>query len=335
VTSSLAPAPGEARTEGRPGRRAARLGPLRLPRRPPPGASRKTLPYLLLIPAVIAELLIHIVPMLLGVWMSLRKLTVFFIRNWTQAPGAGLSNYRLGLSVSGPIGSALVHSFLVTVALTAVIVTCTWLIGFTAAVLMERPFRGRALLRTLFLIPYALPLFTEVVTWRFMFQQNGAVNAVGTDLHLMGKAQFWLLGGGHSFAALCMAMIWRLWPFAFLVITAGLQSVPPGLYEAARIDGAGEMHRVRKVTMPLLRPVNVVLMLVLFLWVFNEFNAPYILFDVPPSSADMISVHIYNASFITWNFGLGSAMSVLLMIFLGLVTGVFLFVRRRRTGAIA
>lgn len=297
--------------------------------------NRKALPYLLLVPALIAELLIHIVPMVLGVWMSLRKLTVFFIRNWTQAPGAGLSNYRVAVNVNGPIGSALLHSFLITVALTAVIVSCTWLIGFTAAVLMERPFRGRALLRTLFLIPYALPIFTEVIAWRFMFQQNGAVNSVGTDLHLLGRPPFWLLGGGHSFAALAVAMIWRLWPFAFLVITAGLQSIPADLYEAARIDGAGEMRRVWKVTMPLLRPVNVVLLLVVFLWVFNEFNTPYILFDQPPASADMISVHIYSASFLTWNFGLGSAMSVLMMVFLAVVTSGFLLYRRRRAGGIA
>jgi multiple sugar transport system permease protein len=334
LASSLAPAPGAAQAEGRPGH-PARLGRLRLPRRPRPGSSRTALPYLLLIPALIAELLIHIVPMLLGVWMSLRHLTEFFIRNWTQAPGAGLSNYRVAVSFSGPIGSALVHSFAITVALTVVIVGFSWLIGFTAAVLMERPFRGRALLRTLFLIPYALPIFAEVITWRFMFQQNGAVNAVGNNLHLFTTHPFWLLGGGHSFAALSVAMIWRLWPFAFLVVTAGLQSVPPDLYEAARIDGAGEMRRVRKVTMPLLRPVNVVLVLVLFLWVFNEFNSPYILFDQPPASADMISVHVYNASFMNWNFGLGSAMSVLMMIFLAIVTGFFLVVRRRREGAIA
>ena len=273
--------------------------------------------------------------MLLGVWMSLRKLTEFFIRNWTQAPGAGLHNYRVAVSFSGPIGSALVRSFLTTVALTVVIVGCSWLIGFTAAVLMERPFRGRALLRTLFLVPYALPIFAEVITWRFMFQQNGAVNTVADDLHVISTHPFWLLGGGHSFAALAIVMVWRLWPFAFLVVTAGLQSVPPDLYEAARIDGAGEMRRVRAVTMPLLRPVNVVLLLVLFLWVFNEFNSPYYLFDQPPSSADMISIHIYNASFTTWNFGLGSAMSVLMMIFLAVVTGGFLAWRRRRTGAIA
>jgi multiple sugar transport system permease protein len=114
--------------------------------------------------------------------------------------------------------------------------------------------------------------------------------------------------------------VWRLWPFAFLTLMAGLQSIPGDLYEAAAIDGAGFLRRLRSVTLPLLRPVNRVLVLVLFLWTFNDFNTAYILFEQPPADADMISIHIYNASFLTWNFGLGSAMSVLLLAFLLIVT---------------
>jgi multiple sugar transport system permease protein len=73
-----------------------------------------------------------------------------------------------------------------------------------------------------------------------------------------------------------------------------------------------------------------VLLLVLFLWTFNDFNTAYILFDLPPTSADVISIHIYNASFITWNFGLGSAMSVLLLAFLLVVTLGYLGTGRLR-----
>ena len=83
--------------------------------------------------------------------------------------------------------------------------------------------------------------------------------------------------------------------------------------------------------MPSLRSVNVVLVLMLFLWTFNDFNTPFVLFGAqPPSSADLVSIHIYGASFINWNFGLGSAMSVLLLLFLLLVTACYLlFVNRR------
>jgi multiple sugar transport system permease protein len=112
---------------------------------------------------------------------------------------------------------------------------------------------------------------------------------------------------------------------------AGLQNVPPELYEASAIDGANFWRRLRDVTLPMLRPVNQVLLLVLFLWTFNDFNTPYVLFGgSAPRQADLISIHIYQSSFVTWNFGLGSAMSVALLLFLLVVTAVYLLVTNRR-----
>ncbi len=309
--------------------------PVRVPGGPPRRVrgrlSPKLLPYLLLVPAIIAELAIHVIPMLVGAWMSLLHLTQFFIRNWRQAPYAGLANYHVAMDFSGPAGKELLHSFLITCAVTALVVSGSWLLGLTASVLMERPFPGRAALRTLFLVPYALPVFTGVITWRFMFQRDtGLVNAVLSDqLHLVHGHPFWLLGN-NSFVALVIVEVWRLWPFAFLTLTAGLQGIPTDLHEAAAIDGAGFLRRLRSVTLPLLRPVNSVLLIVLFLWTFNDFNAAYILFDQPPAAADVISIHIYNASFLTWNFGLGSAMSVLLLAFLMVVTLGYLGTGRLR-----
>jgi len=83
--------------------------------------------------------------------------------------------------------------------------------------------------------------------------------------------------------------------------------------------------------LPMLSPVNQVLILVLFLWTFNDFNTPYVLFGgSAPSAADLISVHIYQSSFITWDFGIGSAMSVALLLFLLVVTVAYLLVTNRR-----
>jgi multiple sugar transport system permease protein len=98
------------------------------------------------------------------------------------------------------------------------------------------------------------------------------------------------------------------------------------------VDGANRFRQWRSITLPMMRPVNVVLVLVMFLWVFNDFNTPYVLFGTAqPSAGDLISFHIYNASFLTWNFGLGSAMSVLLLLFLLVVTGIYLAVVNRRS----
>jgi multiple sugar transport system permease protein len=304
------------------------------PSAPSPPRSRRWrrgwLPYVLLIPAIILELLIHIIPMLAGVGISFLQLTEFYLRNWQAAPFAGLSNYALVVNIHGDIGSALLHSFAVTIGYTAIVLVVTWLFGMAAAVFTQRAFRGRGLIRTLFLVPYALPVFASVITWNFMLQRDtGMVNQLLVDLHLVGSRPFWLIGS-NSFWSLVIVQIWRTWPFAFLILTAGLQSIPTDLYEAAALDGAGIMGQVRHVTLPLLRPVNRVLLLVLFLWTFNDFSVPFTLFgSAPPTQADIISIHIYENSFVSWNFGTGSAMSVLLLIFLLLVTVVYLAAGRR------
>ncbi|HEV7897965.1 MAG TPA: sugar ABC transporter permease [Planosporangium sp.] len=297
------------------------------PRAKRPRSRRRTLtPYLMLLPALLLELLIHLVPMLGGAWMSLLKLTQFYIRNWLAAPFTGLANYRMAVDIDHAAGAELLHSFAVTCAFTVLSVGLAWLLGTTAAVLTQHTFRGRGLLRTLFLTPYALPTYAAVITWSFLLQRDtGMVNHVLVDqLGLAGDRPFWLIGN-NSFVALLVVSVWRTWPFAFLCLTAGLQNVPQELYEAAAIDGGGFGRQLRHITLPMLRPVNQVLVLVLFLWTFNDFNTPYVLFGrAAPRAADLISIHIYQSSFVTWNFGLGSAMSVLLLLFLLVVTAGYL-----------
>jgi multiple sugar transport system permease protein len=290
------------------------------------------LPYLLLAPAVLFELLIHIVPMAVGVFISLLRLTQFYIHDWRHAPFAGASNYRVALNFDHATGKALLHSMWVTLAYTMLVLAISWLFGMAGAVFTQHAFRGRGLIRTAFLIPYALPMFAAVITWNFMLQRDtGAVNHILVDqLHVVHDRPFWLIGQ-NSFFALVVVAVWRQWPFAFLIITAGLQSIRSDLYEAAALDGAGVIGQIRYVTLPMLRPVNRVLILVLFLWTFNDFTTPFTLFGKSaPHQADLLSIHIYQSSFVTWNFGTGSAMSVLLLGFLLIVTAIYLSAFRRR-----
>ncbi|MEV8553750.1 sugar ABC transporter permease [Streptomyces glaucescens] len=315
--------PGAQRQQDRPGARRTtrRSGRLR----------HVSLPYLLLLPALLLELLVHLVPMLMGIVMSFRELTQFYISNWSEAPWAGLGNFRMAVDFDAPVGQALLKSFLTTCLFTVCSVGLCWLIGTAAAVFLQERFRGRGLLRTLFLVPYALPVYAAVITWVFMFQRdNGLVNHVLHDqLGIGGDPAFWLVGD-NAFWALLTVSVWKGWPFAFLTLMAGLQNIPRDMYEAAALDGAGVWKQIRHITLPSLRPVNQVLVLVLFLWTFNDFNTPFVLFGkAAPESADLISLHIYQSSFQTWNFGTGSAMSVLLLLFLLVVTGVYLLVTSR------
>ncbi|RAN76124.1 ABC transporter permease [Bacillus sp. SRB_336] len=290
------------------------------------------LPYALLAPAVLFEMVIHVVPMATGIWISFLKLTKMYIANWGNAPFSGLKNYQLALDFNSAVGAGLLKSFLITAAFTVLVVAISWGLGMVAAVALQKSFFGRGFFRTLFLIPYALPMYAGVIAWKFMLQKdNGALNHFLFDnLGLPGDKPFWLIGD-NAFVSVVIVAIWRLWPFAFLMLMAGLQSIPNDVYEASAVDGAKPLRQWSAITLPMLRPVNMVLLLVMFLWTFNDFNTPFVLFGgSQPPAGDLISFHIYNASFLTWNFGSGAAMSVLLLLFLLLVSGIYLLFMNRR-----
>jgi len=315
-------------------------------RPPKPGKTQKShrrrpagwwLPFALIAPAIIFELLVHIVPMLTGIWISFTKLTALYLSNWTGAPFAGLSNYRIAVSVDNSEGAALLSSFAITCGFTIIVVALSWGFGMSAAVALQRTFRGRAVFRTLFLIPYAIPMFAGIIAWKFMFQQQtGVINQILVTLHLASPTDqpFWLIGN-NSFGAVVIVAIWRTWPFAFLMLMAGLQTINEDLYEASALDGAKPFRQWRSITLPELGGVNRVLVLVLFLWTFNDFNDPAILFgEGQPPAGDLISFHIYNNSFVTLNYGFGAAMSTLLLLFLLVVSAAYLlFVNRRSARA--
>lgn len=278
---------------------------------------RSFLPYGLILPAALLEVLIHIGPMLLGVWIAFISLTQLNLTNWVNAPFVGLQNFVNGLNPESTIGQVFFSTVGRTFGYTVLVVGLSWVLGMAGAVFLSSNFRGRSILRTFFLVPYALPAYVGTIAWAFMFnQRDGAVNQVLVDtLHLFGDERpFWLLGQ-NSFGAMIVVNVWQLWPFAFLMLMAALQNVPNDVYEAAAIDGASLWQQFRTITLPMVRPSNGVLLLVMSLWTFNQFNVPFVLFgETSPREATLVSPLIYQNSFGSWNFGLGGAMSVLLLI---------------------
>lgn len=297
---------------------------------------RRYFPYLLVLPAALAILLVQVGPMLVGVAMSFLRLTQFTIGNWVAAPFAGLSNFHLAVNLNEPIARALLHSFAITCAFTVVVVGVSWVFGTAGAVFVTDSFKGRNLLRSLFILPYAIPGYIGVVIWLFMFLPQGAVNTLlANDLHIVAPSTFWL-GGSRAFLVIAVTSIWATWPFAFLLMLAGVQGVPPELYEAARVDGATRWSELRLITLPSVRRVSLLLILVTGFYSFNNFTTPYILFGTSaPASASLLSLQIYVNSFVELNFGLGAAMSVLMIAFLIILTAVYMRMLHFNVGASA
>lgn len=294
---------------------------------------KHVLPYLALLPAAIAIALVQVIPTIFGFVISFLKLTQFTIGNWTRAPFAALDNFWLSVNVGQPIGRGLFISLGVTCAYTVVVVGVSWILGMAAAVFLTDKFRGRGWLRSLFLLPYALPAYVGVMIWTFMFQPNGSVNSLlGRDLHLIAPNTFWL-AGVRAFFAIAITAIWRTWPFAFLMLLAGLQDIPQELYEAARVDGAKRWQEFWGITLPSVRNVSLLLVLITGFWTFTDFTTPFVMFSSsPPIAAKLMSLQIYVDSFVNLNFGLGGAMSVIMVLFLLIVGAIFLRVFRLRIG---
>lgn len=294
--------------------------------RAPRRRRRNILPYVLVLPALAAELAIHIIPMILGVWIAFLSLNQLSIRNWINADFIGLTNFINGLNPSSAIGSQFFGTLGRTIVYTAIVLAASWLIGTAAAYFLNTNFRGRGLLRTFYLLPYALPVFVSTIAFAFMFnQRDGLVNKLLVDdLHLLSERPFWLIGS-NAFVVLVVASVWTIWPFAFLLQLAALQTVPNDVYEAASLDGANRWRQFTNITLPMIRPSNVVLLLLMFLATFNQFTVPYVLFGASaPKEAQLISPLICQFSFGTWNFGLGGAVSVLLLIMLFAVSVVYI-----------
>lgn len=288
------------------------------------GSSRWLL-FWLLIPTIVFELLIHIIPMLVGVYISFTHLTATTLRNWIQAPFVGFDNYLTGLNPTTPLGSGFFTSLGISLAYTILTVLVALIIGFGAALVVQKPFPGRSIFRTIFILPYTIPVIVVGVVWKFMFiREWGLVNGFLVDIfHLLGTKPFWLIGD-KAFVAISIATVWKNFPFIFLIALAGLQTIPDSYYDAAKIDGANGWKQFWYITLPGIRPFLSVGVLLIFLWTFNDFNLPFAMMGShPPTSADVLPLHIYVNSFKQWNFGTGAAMSVIMIVVLGLIALLF------------
>lgn len=297
--------------------------------RPPRRRRRNRIPYSLLFPGFVLLLVLLYIPMVLAGFVSLTSLDQYSIGSWLTAPFVGPANYLDALSTHAVVGKTFLTSIrasLTFAILTSIIVTP---IGVGTALLLNSRLHARGALRALFLVPYVMPLYVSGIVWRLMFQNEwGAFDRLLKALHLSDGQTYWLLGH-NAFWALIIAEVWSAWPFVYMMSLAGLQSIPPELYEAARIDGAGWYRRFRHVTLPLLWPSLSLALLFSTMNHLNNFTLPYVMFGPnPPSSASVMPIAIYSQSFSQFNFGIGAAMSIVSMVIM-LVPAV-LYIRATR-----
>lgn len=201
--------------------------------------------------------------------------------------------------------------------------------GLAIALLLNASFRGRQLARTANLIPWAIPTMVAAIAFRWMFDdQYGII----TDLfsRVTGVHAAWLANAWGARIALILTNVWKNAPFLAVVFLAALQGVPTEVYEAAKVDGAGAFRSFRYITLPLISPFVTTMALFFVIWQLGAFDLIIGMTGGGPGFATSILAHrIYTHAFFFLNFGLASALGMMLF-FLVAVVGVLGFALFRR-----
>lgn len=292
---------------------------------------RTRLPYGLIAPQLVFMVLVHLIPIGAGWYLSFRNINTFTWRLLFGAPAAGLQNYRDLLSGDTPLRDGFTDAVGNTATYTFWTVTLTLLGGLGFALLLNRNLRGRRVARALLLTPWVVPTFVVALLWRNMWQSDiGIINTVLVDwTGLLSQRPRWLVGE-NTLWAITVPSIWRSIPLAMLLFTAGLAAIPNELHEAAAIDGAGAFRRFWHVTLPLLRPIIAVQLLFGVVYTAYQFPMPEIMLGSNPGEhADLLMTWVVRESFSNRLVGLGAAVSTLMMLAMFVWVGIWFATFRR------
>ncbi|MCL2780040.1 MAG: sugar ABC transporter permease [Actinomycetia bacterium] len=287
------------------GRRSARK------ESPPSAPSRRRrrldpLPYALITPLLVVIVGLAFIPAGMAIVQS------FYRVQSLNPPDRfdGLNNFRRLFA-----DSAIRNSLGNTAIYVVVGVALSTILGIMFAVTLQRPFRGRALLIAILILPWALPGVVEGIVWTGIWDANsGLLNSVLHSLSLIGNYQVFL---GHSrwitVIAIELVQVWQMTPLSTLLVFAALQNIPGELYEAATLDGCAGWSTFRQITLPLVRPGVAIAMVQALVATLNVFDQPYVLNGAAATGAS-VTEQIYFVTFRNLDFGEGYAISLLITV---------------------
>ena len=242
----------------------------------------------------------------------------------TPASVMGLNNYAALFK-----DSYFLQAVQVTVAISAASVAITLPVGFLCAVFLNLKLRESAFYRGILLAPYIFPLVASGIAWSMMFQQDGGI-LNWLIRHLGGSGLNWLGSSTWAVVAVIIVGVWQYLGYYTLIFLAGLQGIPPDYYEAAAIDGAGNLVQAVRITLPLLSPTLLFATIILIIQSFQTFSQVYVMTQGGPAGATTTLVYyLYEVAFQFFQIGKAGAISVLLLLFLVGITLIQLVLARR------
>ncbi|MCV7007198.1 MULTISPECIES: carbohydrate ABC transporter permease [Mycobacterium] len=275
-------------------------------------------------PNLAAVVLFMLFPLGFSLYMSLHRWDVF-----TPAKFVGLANFRQ-LFTSDPLFLIAMRN---TVIYTLGTVVPTVLISLVVAGVLNRKVRGIGIFRTIVFLPLAISSVVMAVVWQFVFNtDNGLLNIM---LGWVGIGPIpWLVEPHWAMVSLCMVSVWRSVPFATVVLLAAMQGVPETVYEAARIDGAGEIRQFVSITVPLIRGAMSFVVVISIIHAFQSFDLVYVLTGAnggPETGTYVLGIMLFQHAFSFLEFGYASALAWVVFAILLVLTVLQLRITRRRT----
>jgi len=272
--------------------------------------------WLLLIPALLVLSLVFVYPIVRAFWLSL------FTENLStqlQPVFSGLANYSRMLG-DGRFWQSMGNTTIFTV----VSVLLELVLGMGIALVLNQSFRGRGIVRTIAIIPWALPTAIMGLAWAWIFNdQYGVVNDLLQRLGLIQTGISWLGEPTLAMMALIIADVWKTTPFISIILLAGLQSIPQDLYEAHSMDGANPWQSFCQITLPLLMPQILIALLFRFAQAFGIFDLVQVMTGGGPAGAtETVSIYIYSTVMRYLDFGYGAALVVVTFLLLILAVAI-------------
>lgn len=269
--------------------------------------------YLTLSPTLAVVGLLMGYPFYVAINLSLRGGQVTNLQSINDQP-LSLENYVAVLSDPG-----LLQDIWRSVVYTVGVLAPAFAIGLLLALLLNRAFPGRRIVRPLVLLPWAVPGVVVSAAFSWMLDASyGVVNYLLRSVGLIEENVRWLVDSNTAMVAVIIPTIWKFYPFFTLVLLAALQAIPQELYEAARVDGAPPLRQFRHVTWPAVRSASALAIIVTGIGVFREFDFIYPLTGGGPNDATQtLAIRIYNEAFQFFEMGIAAALGVVTMAIAG------------------
>lgn len=279
-------------------------------------AGEKWAPWVLLAPTLVIMNVVGIYPLLQSLYISL---TGAKPTNPNSYQGfVGLKNYA-EIVTDGQFW----HAVVVTGGFTAISVTASLVLAVLMAILFNRPLPGFVLMRSLILIPMLVTPIAVGLIWRIMMMPElGVLNYL---LGFVGLGPFqWGSSRGSALVSVVLVDVWQWTPFMFIIIFAGLKSLPRSPFESAQIDGANGWQTFWQVTVPMLKPVIVISVLLRLIDAIRTYDTIYIITRGGPDFAtDVVSIYLQRVNFRFFDLGYGSALSWVTMFLILAVVLIF------------